>query len=48
MSTGTGLGGRDLGLMSISSKDRFSLFSDNEFSALFTYFQSEQFLQDIQ
>jgi mono/diheme cytochrome c family protein len=48
MSTGTGLGGRNLGLMSISSKERFSLFSDAEFTALFTYFQSEQFLQDIQ
>lgn len=48
MSTGIGLGGRDLGLMSISSKERFSLFSDDELMALFTYFQSEQFLQDIQ
>jgi cytochrome c553 len=48
MSEGIGLGGRDLGLMSTSSKERFSLFSDEEILALYTYFQSEQFIQDMQ
>jgi cytochrome c553 len=48
MTKGTGLGGRDLGLMSVSSKERFSLFSNEELSALFVYFKSEEFLQDIQ
>ncbi|AOW75412.1 hypothetical protein A3Q34_00030 [Colwellia sp. PAMC 20917] len=48
MTEGIGLGGRDLGLMSISSRERFSLFSDDELSALFTYFQSEQFALDMQ
>ncbi|MFT4941491.1 MAG: cytochrome c553 [Paraglaciecola sp.] len=48
MTKGIGLGERDLGLMSISSRERFSLFSEDELSALFIYFHSEQFLQDMQ
>jgi mono/diheme cytochrome c family protein len=48
MTEGIGLGGRDLGLMSTSSKERFSLFSDEEILALYTYLQSEKFIQDMQ
>lgn len=48
MTEGIGLGERDLGLMTVSSKERFSLFSDEEILALYTYFQSEQFVQDMQ
>jgi cytochrome c553 len=48
MTKGVGLQERDLGLMTISSRQRFSLFSDDELLALFTYFQSEQFFQDMQ
>jgi mono/diheme cytochrome c family protein len=48
LTKGIGLGDRDLGLMSLSSRERFSLFSNDELSALFIYFQSAQFLQDMQ
>jgi hypothetical protein len=48
MTEGTGLGGRDLGLMSTSSKERSSLFSDEEVLALYTYLQSDKFIQDMQ
>jgi cytochrome c553 len=48
MTEGMGLGERNLGLMSISSRERFSLFSDDELSALFTYFQSDKFVRDMQ
>lgn len=48
MTKGIGVGERDLGLMSISSRARFALFSDDERSALFAYFQSQQFVRDMQ
>jgi hypothetical protein len=44
MTEGIGSGARDLGLMSTSSKERFSLFSDEQIFALYTYLQSEKFI----
>jgi hypothetical protein len=40
MSDGTGLGGRDLGLMSRMGQNRFSHMNEDEVEALYQYLQS--------